>query len=85
MSKFLGMIFLLLGCLGLSLENVKEKKREIKERLKREYEFLSTLIQVREDKKLTMKLVETLIDKIVVYPDNTMNVHFRFSGGGTTE
>ena len=29
MSKFLGMIFLLLGCLGLSLENVKEKKREI--------------------------------------------------------
>lgn len=29
MNKFLGMIFLMLGFLGLSLEKVKEKKREI--------------------------------------------------------
>lgn len=64
---------------------LEEKKRKLKERLKQEYEFLSTLIQVREDKKLTMKFAETLIDKILVYPNKTMDIHFRFSRGGTTE
>lgn len=64
---------------------LEEKCRKLKEKLKREYEFLSTLIQVREGKKLNVKLVETLIDKIWVYPDKTIDIHFRFSRGGTTE
>lgn len=67
------------------IAEIKEKGRKLKERLKRECEFLSTLLQVREGKKLNIKLAETLIDKILVYPDKTIDIHFRFSRGGTLE
>lgn len=64
---------------------IEEKRRRLKEKLEQEYEFLSTLLQVREGKKLTMNLAETLVDKIFVFPDKTVDIHFRFSRGGTLE
>lgn len=71
--------------LEVRITEIKEKSRKLKERLERECEFLSTLLQVREGKKLNIKLAETLIDKIWVYSDKTIDIHFRFSRGGTPE
>lgn len=71
--------------LEVRIAEMKEKNRKLKERLEREREFLSKLSQVREGKKLNIKLVEALIDKIWVYPDKTIDIHFRFSRGGTPE
>ena len=71
--------------LEVRIAEIKEKSRKLKERLERECEFMSTLSQVREVKKLNIKLTETLIDKILVYPDKTIDIHFRFSKGGTLE
>ena len=35
-----------------------------------------------ESKKLNIKLAKTLINKILVYPDKTIDIYFRFSRGG---
>lgn len=64
---------------------LEKKRRKLKEKLKREYEFLSALSQIRESRKLNVNLTETLIDKILVCPDKTIDIHFRFSRGGTME
>lgn len=64
---------------------IKEKRRKLRDRLKQEYEFLSSIIQVKESKKLNIKLAKTLINKILVYPDKTIDIYFRFSRGGAVE
>lgn len=57
------------------IKTIKHLQRQMKE----ENTFLRSLLKVSSEKKLSIQLVEALIDKILVYPEGVIDIHFKFN------
>lgn len=55
-----------------TMKHLQRKKKE-------ENTFLRSLLKVDSEKKLNIQLVEALIDKIMVYPEGIIDIHFKFN------
>lgn len=53
------------------IKHLKQQERE-------ENTFLRSLLKVNSEKKLSIQLVESLVEKIVVYPEGMIDIHFKF-------
>lgn len=63
-------------------EEIKRKIRKAKCRAEEESQFLRSLLKLEKSKKLNIQIVESLIEKISVFPDGTLDITYNFSNGG---
>ena len=67
-------------------KRVKERKRKIRKseiRMEEENKFLRSLQSVKGHKKLNVLLVDSMIERIDVFPEGEMEIRFRFGKGGS--
>lgn len=67
-----------LYCEKRKTEILKDMK-QLERREKEENTFLRSLLKVNSEKKLNIQLVEALVDKILVYPEGIIDIHFKFN------
>lgn len=63
------------------LEEIKKKVRKIEIRAEKENKFLRSLFKVCNDPKLNIHLVESLIEKVLIYPSGVVDIVYKISGG----
>ena len=58
----------------------KESKSTIR-RMQQEKKYLRSLLDIKGKSRLNADLVEAVVDKILLYEDNRLEILFRFKGG----
>ena len=64
------------------LEEIRRKVKKAKCRAEEENKFLRSLFKADKCKKLNIQLVESLVEKILIYPDSVIDITYKFSDGG---
>lgn len=64
------------------LEEIGRKVKKAKCRAEEENKFLRSLFKAGKCKKLNVQLVESLIEKILIFPDGVIDITYKFSEGG---
>ena len=60
---------------------LEQRRIEMQKRQKEETRFLKSLLDLKGTSKINAELAEALIEKIYVYDDKRLEIHFRFKGG----
>lgn len=60
---------------------LEQRITELQKRQKEETRFLKSLLDLKGTSKINAELAEALIEKIYVYDDKRLEIHFRFKGG----
>ena len=63
------------------VEEIQKKIKKISSKSEKENKFLRSLLKVNKCKKLNIQLVESLIEKISIFPDGVIDIVYRFSDG----
>lgn len=63
-------------------EEIKRKIQRAKSRMEEENKFLRSLLKAEQCKRLNIQLVESMIEKISVFPDGKLEITYKFSNGG---
>lgn len=61
------------------VEEIQKKIKKISSKSEKENKFLRSLLKVNRCKKLNIQLVESLIEKISIFPDGVIDIVYRFS------
>lgn len=64
------------------LEEIKRKVKKARCRAEEENKFLRSLLKVDKCNGLNIQLVESLVEKISVFPDGVIDITYKFSNGG---
>ena len=64
------------------LDEIRRKVKKAKCRAEEENKFLRSLFKADKCKKLNIQLVESLVEKILVFPDGVIDITYKFSDGG---
>lgn len=63
------------------LMEIEKKEKKLKQRMEEENKFLRSLFKVESSNEINRMLVESLVEKILLYPDKKVEIFFRFRGG----
>lgn len=62
-------------------KELEQEEKQAIQRMKEEKKYLQSLLNIKGKKKLNADLVESLVDKILLYEDGRLEIVFRLRGG----